>query len=120
MHQSAHRRWFRSMLAMASVLALAVACQAAVPASPTPAAGEGKLAVFGAFATQIEEPWDGVIHRALEAEQSAGRITYAYSDDLGYSGDMERELMSVAQGANPPDIIFGDALPPRCRTRHRR
>ena len=30
-------------------------------------ADDQKLKVFGAFATQIEEPWDGVIHTALQA-----------------------------------------------------
>ena len=50
-----------------------------------------------------------MIHRALEAEQTAGRITYEFTDDIGYSGDMERVLTEVAQ-ENQPDIIFGDAF----------
>ena len=101
-------------LAMSGVVALALsACSATPPAaSPTaaPSVGPAKLVVFGAFATQIEEPWDGVIHRALEAEATIGRIDYSYLDDLGYSGDMERELLQVAQGDNAPDVIFGDAF----------
>src|SRR3972149_3665502 len=61
----------RPILALAAVLALAlVACQGA--SSPAPDGKSGKLKVFGAFATQIEEPWDGVIHSALEAEKAAG------------------------------------------------
>lgn len=94
--------------------ALAIAACSAAPPSATssaaPSSGPEKLVVFGAYATQIEEPWDGVIHRALQADADAGRITYTYSDDLGYSGDMERELLQVAQGANAPDVIFGDAF----------
>lgn len=68
-----------------------------------------KLAVFGAYATAIEEPWDGVIHTALNKEQEAGAITYEFADDLGYSGDMERTLREVSE-RDQPDIIFGDAF----------
>lgn len=67
------------------------------------------LVVFGAFATPIEEPWDGVIHAALLAEQEAGTITYEYQDNIGYSGDMEIVLREVAEDTQP-DIIFGDAF----------
>lgn len=67
------------------------------------------LVVFGAFATPIEEPWDGVIHAALLAAQEEGLITYDYLDDIGYSGDMERVLREVAEDVQP-DIIFGDAF----------
>jgi basic membrane protein A len=72
-------------------------------------AKETPLSVFGAFATPIEEPWDGVIHSALLAEQKAGRIDYKFVDDIGYSGDMERVLRETAQ-EDKPDIIFGDAF----------
>ena len=73
--------------------------------------GEAKetLSVFGAYATAIEEPWDGVIHSALNAEEEAGRVEYKFVDALGYSGDMERTLREVAE-EDKPDIIFGDAF----------
>ena len=107
--------------ALSFIIGLAVIACSGTPPAGTPAgtspastststAAAGKLQVFGAFATQIEEPWDGVIHRALQAEADAGRIDYSYSDDLGYSGDMERELLQVSQGAEAPDVIFGDAF----------
>ncbi len=67
------------------------------------------ISVFGAFATQIEEPWDGVIHTALLAEEEAGNIEYDFTDDIGYSGDMERILTEVCE-QDQPDIIFGDAF----------
>jgi len=67
------------------------------------------LSVFGAYATAIEEPWDGVIHGALQKAQAAGRISYEFTDDIGYAGDMERILREVAEGKKP-DIIFGDAF----------
>ncbi|MCB0166935.1 MAG: hypothetical protein KDI79_22095, partial [Anaerolineae bacterium] len=69
----------------------------------------GPLVVFGAYATAIEEPWDGVIHAALNAAQEAGQIEYTFTDDIGYSGDMERVLREVAEETQP-DVIFGDAF----------
>jgi basic membrane protein A len=76
----------------------------------TPQAEEAaKLKVFGAFATPIEEPWDGVIHQALLKAQSDGTIEYDYTEDIGYAGDMERVLREVAD-QQKPDIIFGDAF----------
>jgi len=71
--------------------------------------GAETLSVFGAYATPIEEPWDGVIHAALKKQQKAGRIDYQFVDDIGYSGDMERQLREVAN-SDKPDIIFGDAF----------
>lgn len=91
-----------------SALLLLSACGGA--ASPSGGgAGEDTVKVFGAYATQIEEPWDGVIHSALQAEADAGRITYTFTDDIGYSGDMERVLRETAE-QDQPDIIFGDAF----------
>jgi basic membrane lipoprotein Med (substrate-binding protein (PBP1-ABC) superfamily) len=72
-------------------------------------AQEEPLAVFGAFATPIEEPWDGVIHSALLAAQDEGRVTYEWQDEIGYSGDMEIVLREVAEDSHPA-IIFGDAF----------
>jgi basic membrane protein A len=93
-----------SLVALALVAALLVG--AGATASP---AAKAKLKVFGAFATPIEEPWDGVIHAALNKAQSSGDIEYTFTDDIGYSGNMERVLRQVA-GKNKPHIIFGDAF----------
>src|SRR3990170_6883272 len=91
------------------LLSLIAGCAAPTPAAAPTAAGPKKLSVFGAFATPIEEPWDGVIHAALTKAKNAGQIDYSFSDDIGYSGNMERVLRQVA-GKNKPDIIFGDAF----------
>jgi basic membrane protein A and related proteins len=80
-----------------------------VPAEAAAPGDQGPLVVFGAYATAIEEPWDGVIHAALSKAQEEGRISYSYTDDIGYAGDMERVLREVAE-QNQPDIIFGDAF----------
>ncbi len=106
-HQQLRGRSIGVWLVLLAVLALvATACQGS---TPDQSGKSEKLKVFGAFATQIEEPWDGVIHAALEAEKAAGRIDYTFQDDIGYSGDMERVLREVAD-KDKPAIIFGDAF----------
>jgi basic membrane protein A and related proteins len=96
-----------SVLILVLALLLA-ACGPGVQATPLPE--ESKvLSVFGAYATAIEEPWDGVIHGALQKAQTAGRISYEFTDDIGYAGDMERVLREVAEQKKPA-IIFGDAF----------
>lgn len=103
LHRQAPARAAASLfVGLALVLA---ACQGGA----SPSAGAGKPSVFGAFATEIEEPWDGVIHAALEAEKAAGRIDYKFQDAIGYSGDMERVLREVAE-KDKPAIVFGDAF----------
>ena len=101
---------------LAALLVLMVITGCAAPAQ-TPAAqteGEGQaeeglVKVFGAYATPIEEPWDGVIHAALNKAKEEGQIEYTYTEDIGYAGDMERVLREVAN-EQKPDVIFGDAF----------
>lgn len=99
-------------LALVAVLGLSLLSACAPAATPTvaPAAeGPTKLKVFGAFATPIEEPWDGVIHAALQKAQEEGKIDYSFTEDIGYSGDMERVLRETAE-QEKPDVIFGDGF----------
>jgi basic membrane lipoprotein Med (substrate-binding protein (PBP1-ABC) superfamily) len=77
-----------------------------VPAEP---AGPSVVKIFGAFATPIEEPWDGVIHSALLKAEEAGKVEYDYTDNIGYAGDMERVLGEVVE-EEQPHAIFGDAF----------
>ena len=111
-----------SLVALVALLAAAcggAAPSASAPAASAPAASEPAASpaspaaqtvkVFGAFATEIEEPWDGVIHTALEGEKAAGRVDYSFQDAIGYSGDMERVLREVAE-RDQPAVIFGDAF----------
>jgi basic membrane protein A len=97
-------------LMMVSILVIGVLAACAAPATPTAAPeAAGKLKVFGAYATPIEEPWDGVIHAALQKAADAGKIEYTYQDNIGYSGDMERILTEVST-QQKPNVIFGDAF----------
>lgn len=72
-------------------------------------AGDGTISVFGAFATPLEEPWDGAIHAALTAVADDGKITYEHVDDLATADEMERALRDII-ASEDPDIIVGDAF----------
>ncbi len=91
------------------VLSFVLSACAKAPAPTAAPAEDGKLKVFGAFATPIEEPWDGVIHAALKKASDAGEIEYTYQENIGYSGDMERVLREVCE-QQKPDLIVGDAF----------
>jgi basic membrane protein A len=103
------KRVFQLLAILVAFSLLISACAPA--ATPTPAADTGpkKVKVFGAFATPIEEPWDGVIHQALLKAKDAGKIDYTFTENIGYSGDMERVLREVCE-KQKPDLILGDAF----------
>jgi basic membrane protein A len=104
-----HKRCLVAYLGLAIYALLLAACTNSTSAAEA-INSKDRLTVFAAYATSIEEPWDGVIHQALLAAQAEGRITYAWQDAIGYQGDMERVLRDMATNSNPPDIIFGDAF----------
>ncbi len=98
------------LIVAAVAMAACAAPPAAAPASnTTSSAAAGKLKVFAAYATPLEEPWPSIIHAALNAEKDAGTIDYRYQDDIGYKGDMEQVLRKEIE-QNKPDIIMGDAF----------
>jgi len=96
-----------SLIAIVAGIAL-LATQCA-PATPEPVAEAGPPLFYAAFATPIEEPWDGVIHSALQEAAAVKQIVYEWTDDIGYAGDMERVLREVADQRKPA-AIFGDAF----------
>ncbi|MFV9672410.1 MAG: BMP family protein [Acidimicrobiia bacterium] len=99
----------RSGVLLVLLVVITTLAAAACSSDDGEAGDGGTISVYGAYATQIEEPWDGVIHQALLAEEEAGNISYGFTDDIGYSGDMERILTEVAE-QEKPDIVFGDAF----------
>jgi basic membrane protein A len=101
----AHKRMGLMVILVAVVLMVAQ-CG---PAGGTSGGGAKAPLFYGAFATPIEEPWDGVIHEALQEAADAGEIRYEWTDDIGYAGDMERVLREVAEQQKPA-AIFGDAF----------
>lgn len=80
------------------------------PEAETSAEQESEtLQVYATFSTPVEEPWVGVVHEAWKRAEEEGRVEYDFQDELGYSGDLERELNRVAENRSP-DIISGDAF----------
>jgi basic membrane protein A and related proteins len=91
----------RLLLVLALVAVSSISLRAARAADP--------VLVFGAYATPLEEPWPNVIHQALLAAEKKGEITYEHTDNIGYSGDMERVLRDVAD-KKKPRLIIGDGF----------
>jgi basic membrane protein A len=73
-----------------------------------PAVPSAQPLFYGVFASPIEEPWNEVIHSALQQAADEGRIRYQWMDNIGYAGDMERVLREVVEKERPV-AFFGDA-----------
>lgn len=90
----------RALLAALLCLAVAPPCLAQAPARvPT---------VFAAYATPLEEPWNQVIHQALQGAEQAGRIAYAWQDKLATPAAMTSALNSAL--VRRPDVIVADGV----------
>lgn len=63
--------------------------------------------VFAAFATPLEEPWNMVIHEALEAASKGGRIEYAWQDQLDSEPSM---AAAIESRIGRVDIVVADAI----------
>jgi basic membrane protein A len=110
------KRFFHRALGTVSIGATAVlvlaGCGGATGEEPaaTGTASESTLPfVFGAFATPIEEPWDGAINAALESAEADGLIRYESVDNLATADEMESGLRDIIANQNP-DLIVGDAF----------
>ncbi len=93
------RRRLVALLAAFAILPGAALCRAAE---------EGRVPVVIAFyGTPLEEPWNMVIHSALEGEERAGKIRYTWKDNLA---GMEAMAAAIRAGlAAKPDMIVADA-----------
>jgi len=90
----------RYTLAALLCLASVTACFAQAPAKVP--------AVFAAYATELAEPWNQVIHQALVTAEKTGRITYAWQDKLAAPAAMTSALNSAL--ARRPDLIVADGV----------
>ena len=78
--------------------------------SPPTVAAEPKVPVVMAFyGTPLEEPWNMVIHTALEGEERAGKIRYTWKDNLA---GMDEVLSAHAGEA---DVILTIVKPDQTR-----
>lgn len=113
-------RLFRTLAAIgsAAAIALTAACGGATgeeaPANAGASGSGGAPAssvplIYGAFATPLEEPWDGAIHAALTSAEKEGKIRYKHIDNLSTADEMERALRDIATNEKP-NAIMGDAF----------
>ena len=58
-------------------LLLSIGLMLALSATMMVHAQDKKLKVFGAYATPLDEPWDAVIHAALQKAAADGKIDYS-------------------------------------------
>lgn len=100
-------------LALAGAVLVSVAACGGTTGEETSTGAEGGDSglplVFGAFATPLEEPWDGAIHAALESAAEDGLIEYQHVDNLATADEMESGLRDIIANQEP-DIIIGDAF----------
>lgn len=102
----------RTLAIAGSVIALtfAAACGGSTGETDKSTGGDdSKPLIYGAFATPLEEPWDGAIHAALSEAEKEGVIRYKYVDNLSTADKMERALRDIAT-SEKPDAIIGDAF----------
>jgi hypothetical protein len=100
----------RRRLLAAAILVFVAGCAMAGIAAPASSAlgADTKVPVVVAFyATPLEEPWNMVIHTALEAEERAGKIRYTWKDNLAGVAPMAAAI--TASLATKPDLVLADA-----------
>lgn len=102
-------RFIRSIAVLGSVAALAATAACGGATGEGADSDSSKPLVYGAFATPLEEPWDGAVHEALKEAESDGEIRYKYVDNLSTADKMERGLRDIATNEEP-DAIIGDAF----------
>ncbi len=97
------RRRLLAAAALAGVTGLTVS---AFPGQALAAAAKVPV-VVAFYATPLEEPWNMVIHTAMEMEQQAGKIRYSWKDNLAGVAPMAAAIR--ASLAEKPDMIVADA-----------
>ena len=105
------RRLLSTSVALGLAAAVLAACGGTTGNETDKTAGSNADAplVYGVFATPLEEPWDGAIHRALTAAADDGDIQYKHVENVATSDKMESALRDIAENEHP-DAIVGDAF----------
>ena len=100
---AARRRWLTAV----ALGAVAISTPLLRPASRALAADAKVPVVVAFYATPLDEPWNMVIHSALEHEQKVGKIRYTWKDNLAGVAPMAAAIKGSL--AAKPDMIVADA-----------
>jgi basic membrane protein A and related proteins len=93
----------RALLATLFCLFASTATCFAQPAAPAKVP-----MVFAAYATELAEPWNQVIHQSLQGLEKTGRISYAWQDKLSTPAAMASGINSAL--VRRPDVIVADGV----------
>ena len=93
----------RALLAFLLCLPVSMACFGQTTTTPAKVP-----VVFAAYATEIDEPWNQVIHQALQGVEKTGRISYAWQDKLSTPAAMASGLNSAL--VRRPDVVVADGV----------
>ena len=89
------------------LLGLALAGLAALAVMPPPAVAQEPIEVAAIYTVPVEQQWVSRIHKALNAAQERGDITYVYSENVANT-DYERVMREYAEAGK--DLIVGEVF----------
>jgi basic membrane lipoprotein Med (substrate-binding protein (PBP1-ABC) superfamily) len=90
-----------------SLFALALAGLAALAVMPAPALAQEPIEVAAIYTVPVEQQWVSRIHKALNAAQERGDITYVYSENVANT-DYERVMREYAEAGK--DLVVGEVF----------
>jgi basic membrane lipoprotein Med (substrate-binding protein (PBP1-ABC) superfamily) len=90
-----------------SVIGLALAAIAAVGLGAAAAPAQEPIEVAAIYTVPVEQQWVSRIHKALNAAQERGDITYVYSENVANT-DYERVMREYAEAGK--DLIIGEVF----------
>ena len=87
---------FQTLTRRAVLAAAGFALAAGVAAAPASAQSDDPVDVAAVYTVPVEQQWVGRIHKALNAAQERGEITYEFSENVANT-DYERVMREYAE-----------------------
>ena len=98
---------FLSALSRRSFLALAALAAVALAGAPALAQKQKPIKVAAVYTVPVEQQWVSRLHKALNAAQERGDITYVYSENIANT-DYERVMREYAEQGT--DLMIGEVF----------
>jgi basic membrane lipoprotein Med (substrate-binding protein (PBP1-ABC) superfamily) len=100
-------KWAQSITRRAALAFAAAGLAVVAFAAPAAAQKQKPIKVAGVYTVPVEQQWVSRIHRALNAAQERGDITYVYSENVANT-DYERVMREYAEQGT--DLMFGEVF----------